>query len=1046
MSADIPQEKRDWAAVVASAALSLIVFVADMRTPLGYAVWAMYLLPVGATLFQRRPWMPFAVAAASSALTVAGFFGSPQGISDQLSIVNRVIGGFSVWVLAVVISQVLATRASVGALLWLRRSESLLSQRLLGSDTAENVADRACAALCELLGAHTAVLYRLEGTTLHRSGGHAFDPTATPPRIEVPDGLAGQVAVDGQLRVLDDVPEGHLPIASALASSTSRQLVIAPVAADGETCGVVELGFMHARQADLDNQRALLERVADPVGVALRSALYRQRQKLLLEQTQRQSEELQMQQEELRVANEELEEQSRGLRESQARLETQQVELEQANVLMEERNEALERHRRELVQTQTILRDHATRLESASRYKSEFLANMSHELRTPLNSSLILSKLLADNREATLTAEQVNFAQAIYASNNDLLTLINDILDLSKIEAGHTEIVPEAVALDSMVERLRATFTPLAQQKTLNFTLDVAPETPDMLVTDPQRLQQVLKNLLANAVKFTQHGDVALHVSSAGDRLLFEVRDSGVGIPKDQQEIIFEAFRQADGSTSRRFGGTGLGLSISRELARRLGGDIRVDSEPGRGSTFTLDIPVLLAVEKDKPPAPSPTPGPAPASAPRPAAAPLMAGASPAGEAPTASPAQPAVAASNDDRAQRQHPDRLILAVEDDVRFARVLYDLAHEMGFDCVIAPTAAEALRLARELKPSGVLLDVGLPDQSGLGVLERLKRDPSTRHIPVHMMSVLDRTQTALELGAVGYVLKPAAREELAGAIERLQERLQHPLRHLLIVEDDEELRENLGLLLRTDQVDITAVGSMAAALDQLAANTFDCMVLDLSLPDGSGYELLEKMAAGDKYSFPPVIVYTGRALDRDEEQRLRRYSKSIIVKGARSPERLLDEVTLFLHSVEATLPVEQQRLLRKARQRDAVLDGRRILLAEDDVRNVFALASVFEPLGAKLDIARNGREAIERLEQAKDIDLVLMDIMMPELDGLTAMKLIREREAWARLPIIALTAKAMPDDREQCLAAGANDYVAKPIDVDKLVSLCRVWMPK
>ena len=403
-------------------------------------------------------------------------------------------------------------------------------------------------------------------------------------------------------------------------------------------------------------------------------------------------------------------------------------------------------------------------------------------------------------------------------------------------------------------------------------------------------------------------------------------------------------------------------------------------------------------------------------------------------------------AAIVDDRGRRSHADRLILAVEDDARFAQVLYDLAHEMGFDCVIAASAAEALRLVSELKPSGVLLDVGLPDQSGLGVLEQLKRDPATRHVPVHMMSVHDRSQTALELGAVGYIVKPAAREELAGAITRLQERLQHPLRHLLIVEDDALLRANLCLLLRTEQVEISAVGSMAQALEELARRTFDCMVLDLTLPDGSGYELLERMAAGDKVAFPPVIVYTGHALSRDEEQRLRRYSKSIIVKGARSPERLLDEVTLFLHSVESQLPVEQQRLLRQARQRDAVLEGRGILLVEDDVRNIFALSSVFEPLGARVEIARNGREALERLERADDIDLVLMDIMMPEMDGITAMRRIRERPAWASLPIIALTAKAMPEDREQCLAAGANDYVAKPIDVDRLVSLCRVWMPK
>jgi CheY-like chemotaxis protein len=389
--------------------------------------------------------------------------------------------------------------------------------------------------------------------------------------------------------------------------------------------------------------------------------------------------------------------------------------------------------------------------------------------------------------------------------------------------------------------------------------------------------------------------------------------------------------------------------------------------------------------------------------------------------------------------------ERLILAVEDDMAFGRALVALAREMDFDCVLAGSAGEALRLARELRPTGILLDVGLPDASGLSVLEQLKRDPLTRHIPVHMVSAADRSRTARELGAVGYVMKPATREALADAIGQLEQRLQHTLRRLLIVEDDAQLRQSLRLLLASEQLEIVDVGTMAQALEQLATTTFDCMVTDLALPDGSGYDLLERMAASDALSFPPVIVYTGRALTRDEEERLRRYSKSIIVKGARSPERLLDEVTLFLHSVEASLPPDQQRLLRQARRRDSVLDGRTLLLAEDDVRNIFALTSVFEPLGAKLQVARNGREAIERLERA-DIDLVLMDIMMPEMDGIAAIEAIRGRPEWQDLPIIALTAKAMPDDRQRCLDAGANDYIAKPIDIDRLVSLCRVWCPK
>ncbi len=1083
MAVDNDPNPTEWAALGGIAALLLFIFVVDLTTPLGYAEWSLYLLPVGIALFQHRRWAPFVAATVASLLTLIGWYASPSGAESAVSAVNRSIGVVLFWVLAFAVWQVLSTRGRLRHITWRQRGEAEVAQRLLGEHDAANVANGACAALCAFLRAEVAVVYRLDGQTLQRVGGHAFDPAASPERITVSEGLIGQAVRDRRVQLVSDVPEGHLPIVSALGSSLPRHLLLAPLVAEGAVCGVVELGFAR-RQHDFSNEMELLGGVAEMIGVEMRAALYRERLEALLAETQQQREALQAQQEELRVANEELEEQSQGLRDSQARLEIQQVTLEQSNVQLEERNEALERQKQETLQAQKILRENALKLEAASRYKSEFLANMSHELRTPLNSSLILSKLLADNKEDTLSAEQVKYAQAIHASNNDLLLLINDILDLSKIEAGHVVIAAEPVMLPAVIDRLRETFEPLARQKELKFSLQIAAGTPEALHTDPQRLQQILKNLLANAIKFTARGEVGLRVvaTSAG-RIAFEVCDSGIGIAHEQQQAIFDAFHQADGSTSRKFGGTGLGLSISRELAQRLGGEIRVDSEPGRGSTFTLEIPLELPAQPDA--------APAPASALSPASDAGMAGGSSmsaTSAAPAALPAAVprgtagAASASNgnsnsnsnsngigngngngngtntnvvqrgtattvfDKAATPAAQQRLILAIEDDPRFAQVLQDLAREMGFDCVIAPTAAEGLRLVRELQPSGVLLDVGLPDQSGLGVLERLKRDPATRHVPVHMMSVHDRSQTALELGAIGYILKPAARDELAAAITRLQERLQHPLRHLLIVEDDNELRESLCLLLGTGQVEITAVGSIATALERLGSRTYDCMVLDLTLPDGSGYELLEQMAAGDKYSFPPVIVYTGHALNRDEEQRLRRYSKSIIVKGARSPERLLDEATLFLHSVESQLPPEQQRLLRQARRRDTVLEGRHILLVEDDVRNIFALSSVFEPLGVVMEIARNGREAIDRLRGTDDIDLVLMDIMMPEMDGLTAMRHIRAQPSLARLPIIALTAKAMPDDRDQCLAAGANDYVAKPIDVDRLVSLCQVWMPK
>ena len=756
---------------------------------------------------------------------------------------------------------------------------------------------------------------------------------------------------------------------------------MAPAAVDGAVQAVLELGFLQAvRPQDVE----LLRRVSETIGVAVRTALDRTRLDELLRETQRQAEELQTQQDELRASNEELEGQGR--------------ELERSN-----------------------------------RYKSEFLANMSHELRTPLNSSLILAKLLADNKEGNLTPEQVKYAQMISAAGNDLLELINDILDLARIEAGRVEIRPEPVPIARVVDGLVAALQPLAQQKGLAFGAAMDPSAPEQIETDPQRLGQILRNLLSNAIKFTEEGEVSLRVSAApGGQVAFAVRDTGIGIPPEHQEVIFEAFRQADGSTQRRFGGTGLGLSISRDLARLLGGAIAVESDPGKGSAFTLQLPLSraqAAVPQARAPGTEPLARPARRSA----------------------AALPARSAVQDDRGRLSPDSRLVLVIEDDAHFAGILRDLAHEMGFQCVVAQTAGEGIEAAITYVPGGIVLDINLPDHSGLGVLDQLKRNPVTRHIPVHVVSVSDRTQEALGLGAVGYAIKPVNREQMVEAFRKLEAKLAQGMRRVLIVEDDAGQREALANLLGAERVEIVAVATAAEALDRLKAVTFDCMVVDLNLPDLSGYQLLERMAAQEDVSFPPVIVYTGRSLERDEEQRLRRFSRSIIIKDARSPERLLDEVTLFLHQVESNLPPERQRMLKYARSRDSALEGRRVLVVEDDVRNVFALSSVLEPTGAKVQIARNGKEALDALSRslgdpAAGVDLVLMDIMMPEMDGLTAMREIRRNPQWQKLPIIALTAKAMKDDQEKCLAAGANDYIAKPLDVDKLLSLVRVWMPK
>jgi CheY-like chemotaxis protein len=1030
----LTRDRTIWAVVFVILAATLGI---DAVTPLGYSIWVFYFFAVGLTVFQSRADMPFVAAFVSTALIAMGYKLSPPSLADGHSLINRCVGAASLWVIAVVVSQALRARMAAERMLWLQEGQNVVANALRGEQSPEEIGVHAVRALCRRLEAQAGALYRSDGRQLVLCGGAglAADHPSVLPRE---GGQLGDAMAGGEPLRLGSLGDTHLAVATTLGRTAPAEVFLMPVTADGYPVGVVEIGRVGGNDlhvADLE----LLRRSAESIGVALRTAALRQRQNELLEETQRQSEELQTQQEELRVANEELEEQSRSLQQSHASLEAQQAELEQTNVQLEERTHELERQRQTLVMAQADLARNARSLEATSRYKSEFLANMSHELRTPLNSSLILAKLLVDNKDGTLTEEQVRYARAIHASNNDLLTLINDILDLSRIEAGHVEIAAEPLSVEGVVQRVRETFEPLTSEKGLALRIEMAPGAPGRLVGDEQRLRQVVKNLVANAVKFTEQGEVALRVeAAAGDRVRFTVADTGIGIEPAQLDVIFEAFRQADGSTSRKFGGSGLGLSISRDLAQRMGGDITVASAPGQGSTFALELPVDGSAYAS-------TTEPAPATPAPPMRPPMPRGGTPAGVGPAARAQAAAIQAAPvvaDDRASPQRPGRLILVVEDDPVFARALVELAHELDFDCIVAGSADEALVLAASHGPSGVLLDIGLPDVSGLSVLERLKRDPSTRHIPVHVVSATEQAHLAMELGAVGHLLKPATRERLVDAIAQLEDRYARTMRRLLIVEDDADLRNNLTLLLAREQLEIVAVGSLRDALDSLSASTFDCLVMDLVLPDGSGYDLLEHMAASEAFAFPPVIVYTGRSLTREEEQRLRRYSKSIIIKGARSPERLLDEVTLFLHSVEASLPTDQQRLLREARKRDAMLDGRVVLLAEDDVRNIFALTSVLEPLGVRLEIARNGREAVERLD-GTEVDLVLMDIMMPEMDGLEAMRRIRADSRFNELPIIALTAKAMSDDRERCLAAGANDYIAKPIDIDKLVSLCRVW---
>ncbi|KPX17643.1 Sensor histidine kinase/response regulator [Pseudomonas syringae pv. delphinii] len=931
---------------------------------------------------------------------------------------------------------------------WLRNGQSELAEQVLGQLTLNMLGRNILQFLTQYLGASVAAVYIRQdhgGFTRAASYGFSREQEQQDQTIHSDEGVVGQAASQDRIITLDELPENYFKVASGLGEGSPRSVMVVPISNDDQVNGVVELGFLRPlTEQDVE----FLELVSDNIGTSIEAARYRQRLQEVLAETQQLNEELQVQQEELRTANEELEEQSRILKESQAHLETQQAELEQTNEQLAEQSQALadqrdalDRNNEELNIAQGELQARADELQRASKYKSEFLANMSHELRTPLNSSLILAKLLAENPSENLTAEQVKFAESIYSAGNDLLNLINDILDISKVEAGKLEVRPENSSVSRLVEGLRGLFQPLAAEKKLAFTVDIQAGAPTMLFTDRQRLEQILKNLLSNAIKFTEVGAVSMVVSrQPGAGIVFSVRDSGIGIAEEHQQGIFEAFRQADGTTNRRYGGTGLGLSISRDLAALLGGSISVTSAPGQGSIFTLVLPEQY-VEQDPQ-----APGSEPLVMHTPSVLQLSVPAAPVIQPPLPAPVETPIAVFADDRDKAPFERRCILVIEDEVRFAQILFDLAHELGYDCLVAHAADDGFNLASRYTPDAILLDMRLPDHSGLTVLQRLKELAPTRHIPVHVISVEDRQEAALHMGAIGYAVKPTTREELKDVFAKLEAKLTQKVKRILLVEDDDLQRDSIARLIGDDDIEITAVGFAQQALDLLRDHIYDCMIIDLKLPDMLGNELLKRMSTEDICAFPPVIVYTGRNMTRDEEAELMKYSRSIIIKGARSPERLLDEVTLFLHKVESQLSSERQKMLKTARSRDKVFEARKILVVDDDVRNIFALTSALEHKGAVVEIARNGLEAIAKLNEVEDIDLVLMDVMMPEMDGYEATIEIRKDPRWRKLPIIAVTAKAMKDDQERCLQAGSNDYLAKPIDLDRLFSLIRVWLPK
>ncbi len=958
-------------------------------------------------------------------------------------------------------TQIESTNKALEEQIWQSTGLAQLNDRMQGEHDIPSLATSIIQQLCHYLQAQIGALYIVEDHRLSLAGSYAYHNKTGRGCFKFGEGLVGQAALEKQPLIVTDVPTDYITVSSGLGETPPRNIAVFPFTFENRVMGVVELGTL----GEFDPVQLNFIQVAlDNIAITFNTAQARARIDQLLLKTQQQAEELQAQSEELRVANEELETQTESLRASEAKLKEKQAELEVTNAQLEEQAAALEENSRVLQdkqatldrQNQTLklaqqeLQQKAEELARASKYKSEFLANMSHELRTPLNSLLILARMLADNEGGNLTDEQVESAQIIYSGGRDLLNLINDILDLSKVESGKMVFNFEPTPLADLLTTIQAQFGPVAEEKGLELNLTLADDLPATIKTDAQRVKQIIKNLLSNAFKFTNAGQVGLNIyrpaadvdlSRSGlgpaEAVAISVTDTGIGMTPDQQKIIFEAFQQADGSTSRQYGGTGLGLSISRELAAKLGGQIGVESEVGRGSTFTLYLP--LGSKEDE--ADNKQAGVRPAEPdlefrgnqkkveikPIPASDSLLL------------PAQ----FLPDDRAELTADDKTLLIIEDDPKFAKILYDFAHRKGFKCLIAGAGQTGLALVKEYKPEAIILDLNLPDLSGWHILEVLKNDPATRHIPVHIMSVEEEVLDAYRKGAIGYLTKPVSRADLEKPFEKIEQFISREIKTLLLVEDDANSRHSIKKLLEGSDVQISEAERGQAALDLLQSRHFDCIILDLSLPDMSGFEVLNKMNGQKGEARSPVIVYTGRDLTPEENLELMKYADSVIVKGVKSPERLLDETALFLHRVVADMPADKQQTIKQLYNHDGLLKDKKVLVVDDDVRNSFALSKLLSEKGMIVRIAQNGQKALDLLAK-EPVDLVLMDIMMPVMDGFTAIERIRSQPQLAALPILALTAKAMKGDREKCLAVGANDYLAKPIDVDRLFSMLRVWL--
>ncbi len=902
---------------------------------------------------------------------------------------------------------------------WLATGQAQLDQIMRGNSSLDLLTSDALSVLATYVGANVGALYLTEGTEqiLLLKGRFAFKQTQTTERFKWGEGVIGQVASTKSPTTLTELDAKQVRVSSCLIDTPPTAVHIAPLCFEDEVIGVIELGKLTGF-SDMDLQ--LIKTATEAIGIAIHSSLTQEKIKNLLEETQQQSEELQQQQEELEQTNEELEEHSQNLKEQQEELQAANEELEEQTQLITEKNQSLEAAR-ESIELK------ARQLEVSSKYKSEFLANMSHELRTPLNSLLILANELASNGDKNLSSEQVESAQIISKSGHDLLTLINDILDLSKVEAGKLDVNVSDVDLDSYTKELTQIFRPQAQAKGLLFDVVIDETAPAQIKTDRQRLGQIVNNLIANALKFTERGEITIAFKlDIRGHLAIEVKDTGIGIAKDKINAIFEAFVQAEGGTSRKYGGTGLGLSISRELAKLLGGSLTAQSELGTGSTFTLFLPPSIQSSRGSP-APQTFRTAIEKSSPVPDGNYLN---------------YPSIP---DQRQEITEHDRTILIVEDDDEFAKLLTLQAKNKGFKHLNAATGEDGLKLAAQFKPDAIILDVNLPGMDGHVVLKELKNNTELRHIPIHIISSSERSIEPIKAGAVDFITKPVTRDQLNEAFNRIEHFVERKVKNLLIIEDDDDLRGIIVKLIGNGDVKCFEASCAAEALKRLESNIIDCIVLDVGLPDMSGFDLIREIHRL-KSSTPPIIVYTGRELSREENAELEQYAETIIVKGVKSEERLLDETALFLHRTVTKLPESKREIITKIYNSEEALTGKRILVVDDDMRNVFALSKALGARGMTVLKAENGLTALSTLDIETDIDMVLMDIMMPEMDGYECMREIRKRTNFKNLPVIALTAKAMKDDRQKCIDAGANDYIPKPIDVDRLISLMRIWIKR